>query len=77
MNKLVCEDTKPHDPSICGGKPSIRGMRVRVVDVLELLAQGLTNEQVLEELPYLEKDDIIACLQYAASKLNHPILSAA
>jgi uncharacterized protein (DUF433 family) len=66
-----------HDPSICGGKTSIRVMRVRVVDVLELLAQGLTNEQVLEELPYLEKDDIIACLQYAASKLNHPILSAA
>lgn len=66
-----------HDPSICGGKPCVRGMRVRVVDVLELLAQGLTNEQVLEELPYLEKDDIIACLHYAASKLNHPILSAA
>jgi uncharacterized protein (DUF433 family) len=66
-----------HDASICGGKPCIRGMRVRVVDVLELLAQGLTNEQVLEELPYLEKDDIIACLQYAASKINHPILSAA
>ncbi len=42
-----------------------------------LLAQGLTNEEVLAELPYLEKEDITACLHYAASKLNHPILSAA
>lgn len=56
----------------------MRGMRIRVTDVLELLAQGLSHEQILkEELPYLEQEDITACLQYAALKLNHPVLSAA
>lgn len=49
----------------CGGRPCIRGMRIRVVDVLDLLAQGLTTEQVLEEMPDLEQDDIYAVLQYA------------
>jgi uncharacterized protein (DUF433 family) len=66
------------DAAVCGGKPCVRGMRVRVTDVLELLAQGLSHEQILQdELPYLEKKDIAACLQYAAQKLNHPVLFAA
>jgi uncharacterized protein (DUF433 family) len=53
----------------CGGKPCIRGMRIRVTDVLELLATGLTIEQIItEELPGLEYEDVIACLNYAVNK---------
>jgi uncharacterized protein (DUF433 family) len=52
-------------------------MRIRVVDVLDLLANGLTPAQVLEELPDLESEDIKACLQYASRKLNHAVLIAA
>ena len=52
-------------------------MRIRVIDVLDLLANGLTPSQVLEELPDLEAEDIHACLQYASRKLNHPVLVAA
>ena len=62
------------DPEQCGGRPSICGMRIRVVDVLDLLANGLTSPQVLAELPDLELEDIQACLQYASRKLNHPVL---
>lgn len=60
----------------CGGRPCIRGMRIRVIDVLDLLAAGLTQQQVLEELPDLEVEDISACLRFASSRLNHPILAA-
>lgn len=65
------------NPQQCGGRPCIRGMRIRVIDVLDLLANGLTQEEVLSELPDLEADDIKACLQYASRKLNHPVLVAA
>jgi len=51
----------------CGGKPCVRGMRIRVADVLGLLAHGLTSEQVLKQLPDLERDDIRACLQFGAA----------
>jgi uncharacterized protein (DUF433 family) len=60
----------------CGGWPCIRGMRIRVVEVLDLLAARLTQQQVLEELPDLEAEDISACLRFASSRLNHPILAA-
>ncbi len=62
------------DPEQCGGRPCIRGMRIRVSDVLELLAGGLSAEQVLEEFPDLEPEDIRACLLYALSRINHPVL---
>ncbi len=65
------------DPEQCGGRPCIRGMRIRVVDVIDLLANGLTNDQVLAELPDLEPEDIHACLRYASRKLNHPVLVSA
>lgn len=65
------------NPLQCGGRPCIRGMRIRVVDVLDLLANGLTPEQVLAELPDLEPADVQACLRYASRKLNHPVLTAA
>ncbi len=51
-------------------------MRIRVVDVLDLMANGLSPEQVLEELPDLEMEDIKACLRFASSRLDHPILAA-
>ena len=58
----------------CGGRPCVRGMRIRVTDVLDLLAAGLTHEQVLEELPDLEPGDIKACLLFASRRLNHPVM---
>ncbi|MGH8585028.1 MAG: DUF433 domain-containing protein [Gammaproteobacteria bacterium] len=64
------------DPEQCGGKPCIRGMRIRITDVLDLLAAGLTQEQVLAELPDLEPGDIVACLRYAARRIDHPVLAA-
>jgi len=64
------------NPGQCGGRPCVRGMRIRVIDVLDLLAAGLTQQQVLEELPDLEVEDISACLRFASSRLNHPILAA-
>ncbi len=64
------------NPEQCGGRPCIRGMRIRVIDVLDLLAAGLTVEEVLEELPDLEREDILAALQYAARSLDHPPLAA-
>jgi uncharacterized protein (DUF433 family) len=64
------------DPKQCGGRPCIRGMRIRVVDVLDLLASGLTAQQVLEELPDLEMADVEAALRFASQRLNHPILAA-
>ena len=60
----------------CGGRPCLRGMRIRVVDVLELMAQGLNVDQVLLELPDLEREDVQAVLQFAARRLNHPMLAA-
>lgn len=57
------------NPEQCGGRPCIRGMRIRVVDVLDLLAAGLSQQQVLEELPDLEAEDISACLKFASNPL--------
>ncbi|HKH50051.1 MAG TPA: DUF433 domain-containing protein [Thermoanaerobaculia bacterium] len=64
------------NPNQCGGRPCIRGMRIRVSDVLELLAAGQSHDEILRSYPYLESDDIAACLQYAARRLDHPTLAA-
>lgn len=64
------------NPQQCGGRPCIRGMRIRVSDVLDLFAAGLTAEEILEDLPDLEADDLKAALLYASRKLNHPVLVA-
>jgi uncharacterized protein (DUF433 family) len=61
------------NPRQCGGRPCIRGMRIRVSDVLDLFAAGLSAEQILEELPDLEMEDLKAALKYAARKLNHTV----
>ena len=62
------------DPLQCGGRPCVRGVRIRVSDVLDLLANGLTPEQVVEELPDLEQEDVRACLRYASRRISHPVL---
>ncbi len=65
------------NPEQCGGRPCIRGMRIRVSDVLDLFAAGLTTDQILDELPDLKAEDLQAVLKYAAQRLDHPILKAA
>ena len=64
------------DSEQCGGRPCIRGMRLRVSDVLDLFAVGLSVEQILEEMPDLAAEDLQAALQYAARRLDHPVLAA-
>ena len=63
------------DPQMCGGRPCVRGMRIRVSDVLDLLANGLTEQEVLAELPDLEMEDVRACLRFASRSLDHPIVA--
>ncbi|MEN6625187.1 MAG: DUF433 domain-containing protein [Candidatus Sumerlaeia bacterium] len=64
------------NPEQCGGRPCIRGMRIRVIDVLELFAAGLNASQVLEEMPDLEPEDLQAALYYAARQMDHPVIAA-
>ncbi|MGL5034566.1 MAG: DUF433 domain-containing protein [Microcystaceae cyanobacterium] len=59
------------NPKQCGGRPCIRGMRIRVSDVLDLFAAGLNAEEILTEMPDLETDDLKAALVYASHQLNH------
>ena len=65
------------EPGKCGGRPCIRGMRIRVQDVLALLAAGASHEEILEDHPDLENADILAALAYASNLTGHPILQAA
>ena len=64
------------NPEQCGGRPCIRGMRIRVIDVLDLLASGLSAAEVLAELPDLEPEDITAALKFAARKVDHSVPAA-
>ena len=70
-------DRVTFDPEQCGGRPCIRGMRIRVKDVLEMLAAGEAEKQILEDFPYLEAEDIRACLEFAAAEMDHAILKIA
>ena len=65
------------NPKQCGGRPCIRGMRIRVSDVVDLFANGLTAEDILEEMPDLEREDLYAALQYASRRIDHPVLPIA
>ena len=69
MQKLV--DRITFDPQQCGGRPCIR-----VADVLEQLAAGASEEEILEDFPYLEREDIQACLQFAAASIDHATVRA-
>ncbi|MBA2345802.1 MAG: DUF433 domain-containing protein [Rubrobacter sp.] len=64
------------DPEQCGGRPCIRGMRIRVSDVLDLLANGLSVEEIVEEMPDLEPEDVRASLRFASRRLDHPVVAA-
>jgi uncharacterized protein (DUF433 family) len=64
------------EPGKFGGRPCIRGLRIRVVDVLDLLGAGLTHEQILAELPDLEPDDIKAAIAFASRRVDHPVITA-
>lgn len=70
-------DRITYNPEQCGGRPCIRGMRIRVNDVLEMLAGGATEQEILQGFPYLEAEDIRACLEYAAAQVNHAIVISA
>jgi uncharacterized protein (DUF433 family) len=61
----------------CGGRPCIRGQRMRVTDVLDLLSAGATYEEILADYSFLERDTIVACLEYAARQTDHPVLEKA
>lgn len=65
------------NPAICGGRPIIRGLRIRVKDVLDLLAAGATRAEIIADYPYLEDEDITAALQFAARQSDHPVLRSA
>lgn len=64
------------EPGKRGGKPSIRGLRITVYDVLSYLASGMSEDQILEDFPYLTRDDIRACLAYAADREQAKVIAA-
>jgi uncharacterized protein (DUF433 family) len=61
------------EPGKRGGKPTIRGLRITVYDVLSYLAAGMSVQDVLDDFPYLTHDDILACLAYAADREAHQL----
>ena len=65
------------NPAVCNGKPTVRNMRFTVSQMLELLASGMTENDIMKDYPYIEKNDIYACLQYASRMANTKALVAA
>jgi uncharacterized protein (DUF433 family) len=65
------------NPGQCGGRPCIRGMRIRVKDILDMLAGGATAAEILESYAYLQAEDIQASLEYAAEQVDHAVMSPA
>jgi uncharacterized protein (DUF433 family) len=74
MSELL--DRITFNPKQCGGRPCIRGMRIRVSDVLDLFASGLDAAQILAEMPDLEADDLKAYLTFARRRIDHPVLAS-
>lgn len=64
-------------PEQCGGHPCIRGMRIRVADILSMLAGGAAEDEILNDFPDIEREDIRAALAYASAQLGHPVIAAA
>ncbi len=62
------------DPNVFGGRPCVRGLRVRVKDILDMMAAGASRAEILADFPYLEADDIAAALEYAARHVDHPVI---
>ena len=77
MGPMGALDRITMNADVCGGRPCIRGLRIRVKDVLDLLAAGATREEILADYPYLEPDDITAVLEFAAKQNDHPVLRSA
>lgn len=65
------------NPEVCGGRPIVAGTRMRVADVLDMLAGGTSEQQLLDDFPYLTADDVRACLVYAARAIDHRVVAAA
>lgn len=65
------------DPAVCGGRPVVAGTRVRVTDILEMLAGGASTAEILTDFPYLAEEDVRAALSYAAASVDHPVVLAA
>lgn len=70
-------DHIPIAPEACGGRPSIRCMRIRVKDILDMLAVGATRQEILADYPYLDDEDIMATLEYAGRAADYPVISSA
>lgn len=68
LSRITVEEGK------CGGRPCIRGLRIRVKDVLELLSAGASFEEILKDYPFLEREDILAAIDYAAHQTDHVVL---
>jgi uncharacterized protein (DUF433 family) len=64
-------------PDVLGGRPVIRGLRISVRDILDMLAGGAAREEILADFPYLEADDITAALEYAARSVDHRVIQTA
>ena len=64
------------EPDKCGGRPCVRGLRIRVVDILQLLSAGASFEEILSDYPFLEREDILAALEYAAVQTDHIVLQS-
>lgn len=71
LKRITIEDGK------CGGRPCIRGKRMRVTDVLDLFAAGAAAEEILADYPMLEREDLLAVFEYAARQADHPVLMSA
>lgn len=71
LNRITINDAQ------CGGRPCIRGMRIRVSDILELIGSGSSFEEILEDYLYLEREDILAAVDYAARQVDHPVVLSA
>ena len=65
------------DPAVCGGRPIVAGTRMRVSDVLDALAAGAALDELLADFPYLEREDVLACLAYGARAVDHSVVQAA
>jgi uncharacterized protein (DUF433 family) len=70
LKRITVEEGK------CGGRPCIRGQRIRVTDILELLAAGAGMDEILADYPFLEREDVYAAIEYAARQADHSVLQA-
>ena len=73
---MASEERITFNPAQCGGRPCIRGMRIRVSDILGMLAEGVSAEVILRDFPDLEAEDIKACLRFAAERVDIPRVAA-